>query len=234
MMMICWVYSSTKKRDVVHSGNCCFHIGCLFLWPQKLTPLRPFLFHPPFVLSRAESYIVLTKSMWFLPKLPSLPTSLYLFTKKFCVEGCLLGLMMGLKGWFAITSRTWLQEKVCKKFKIWYLLYLLWSTWKFYFQRPFPPNFPPFILDSSPNSPRNNANFRTILWPEGIKIANRLVWKEKRISGREGEGPLKNRGHHGAIIMAKTSLNNQAQASGLSRPIKNYNDRSLQLLAHIK
>ena len=110
MMMICWVYSSTKKRDVVHSGNCCFHIGCLFLWPQKLTPLRPFLFHPPFVLSRAESYIVLTKSMWFLPKLPFLP-SLYLFTKKFCVEGCLLGLMMGLKGWFATTSRTWPQEK---------------------------------------------------------------------------------------------------------------------------
>ena len=167
-------------------------------WP----PSARSFFIPRLSLSRAaESYIVLTKSMWFLPKLPSLP-SLYLFTKKFCVEGCLLGLMMGLKGWFATTSRTWPQEKVCKKFKTWNLLYLLWSTSKFYFQRPFPPNFPPFILDSSPNSPRNNANFRTILWPEGIKIANRLVWKEKRISGREGEGPPKKqrppwRYHHG-------------------------------------
>ena len=90
MMMICWVYSSTKKRDVVHSGNCCFHIGCLFLWPQKLTPLRPFLFHPPFVLSRAESYIVLTKSMWFLPVLPSSrPYLAFIYSQKVLRRGLL-------------------------------------------------------------------------------------------------------------------------------------------------
>ena len=145
MMMICWVYSSTKKRDVVHSGNCCFHIGCLFLWPQKLTPLRSFLFHPPFVLSRAESYIVLTKSMWFLPKLPSLP-SLYLFTKKFCVEGCLLGLMMGLKGWFATTSRTWPEEKVLQEAQNMVLTLLVVEYFKILFPEAFSTQFSPFYL----------------------------------------------------------------------------------------